>query len=92
MKYATIIEMKRINGSVNGNPNYSFMLLEADNPHDAQSGQNDAISVDRRTKSDISDSYGTIPNECKPGVVIAYEQTRAGRVYNIKTAKSKGIK
>lgn len=87
MKYGKIHDVYRVNGSVNGNPNYEFVLYEADNPHEAlTNGVHDGTGtfVTRRTSSDISDSYGIIPNECKEGKTMSYELTRAGRIRLVK--------
>lgn len=87
MKYAKIDYVKRVNSSVNGNPNYEIGLYESDLAQAAltglKHGEHDVEYVVRRTKSDISDSYGIIPNECREGKVMAYELTKAGRIARV---------
>ena len=85
--FATIISVKRINHSVNGNPNFEFELLESDNAHAAitglQHGDHTVERVTRRTQSDIGDSYGIIPNQAKEGTVMAYKLTKSGRISSV---------
>lgn len=81
--YATVEHVRRIDNSVNGNPNYEFELYEADEPHKAIAGAGEGYGVTRRTSSDISDSYGIIPNEVRQGKAIAYTITKAGRINSV---------
>lgn len=88
MKYATILSIKSINNSINGNPAYRFELQEANIPQVAISGlahyDEQAEIVTRRTSSDIMDCYGIIPNNARVGKVMAYEITRAGNISSVK--------
>ena len=71
-----VTELLRRNNSVYGNPNYELV------------GYEDGQRSSYRTSSDISDSYGTIPNflryasEDKP-VTVELELTRSNRITRV---------
>lgn len=94
MKYAKVLSIERINSSVNGNPNYRLELRESTLLQSVISGlDHPGHPVDiitRRTQSDISDSYGVIPNSAKPGAIISYELTRAGRINSVNILRKAG--
>ena len=71
-----VTELLRRNNSVNGNPNYELVGYE--------NGERSSY----RTSSDISDSYGTIPNNLRYAseeepVAVELTLTRSNRIKGV---------
>lgn len=86
--YGQVHQCQRINGSVNGNPNWGFVMREFD--------ENNNWTIEtRRTKSDISDSYGEIPNKIYSKmpefVSVEYTLTKSGRISSIRVIDGREV-
>ena len=80
--YAQVFQCQRVNGSYLGNPNWLLTVREFDD------AGNYTIEA-RKTSSNISDSYGEIPNniysKMPEPVEVAYTLTKSRLIKSIRT-------